>query len=177
MHVSDLPSNPLWLLFTDSSHIAGLLAFGLFLIALSAVWDRDKNMIVATGYFLGGLFAVLAAYELSTSSTWIAVGFLSLAAVLMWLTMATLAYVMVRATANHNVATMLLSGFMTLSALALALELTWTTPTVADLANLFWWLTTVVGAFLLVGIINNRFRGSAGNDNSGVSTEHTNGPN
>ncbi len=147
---------PLWLLFFDSSHIAGLLALGLFLAGLHAVWHH-KIKAISISYALGGLFASLATYELATTDLNFAFGFLPLAGSLMWLTVFALVYALVRATARRQINAMLLFGFMTLSGLAVAFELSSTSAVILDLANFAWWLATAVGVCVLLSFLSDRF--------------------
>lgn len=156
MHISELPTNPLWLLFFDSSHITGLLALGLFAASLHAVWNRAIKAI-SISYGLGGLFALLAAYELSTAELNFAIGFLPIAGSLMWLTVAALVYALVRATKDRRINSMLLFGFMSLSAVSIAFELSSTSSEVLNLSNFTWWLAAAAGVCVLLSFLSDRF--------------------
>lgn len=156
IHISDLPTNPLWLLFFDSSHIAGLLALGLFVAGLHAVWHQ-KIKAISISYAVGGLFASFAAYELATTDLNFAFGFLPLAGSLMWLTVFMLLYALVRSTKRKQISAMLLFGFMSLSGLSIAFELSSSSVVVLDLANFTWWLAAAAGACVLLSFLSDRF--------------------
>ncbi|MEX0748731.1 MAG: hypothetical protein WD467_03560 [Candidatus Saccharimonadales bacterium] len=176
MPITDLATNPFWLLFYSTGQLAGVIAIALVVVFLRALWVKRKVTLLSVSYLGAAGVMGLATYELSAFRMRSPLGPIPGVAVLLLILLVVLGGRLVHESVNQQLIGLMVTFFMVLVTAAMLAELLPVGMGSVALANLLLWLALLLGlATLLVHFRQRQSRDSQIAPRSGSHRRDTSG--